>query len=86
MTRRKCELLARGYLGMCSAEEEREDETRQDSHPSNRHAAACACAGMAGDFFLHDRESRRGPPGPSAMAMQERGGGREDDKAKRRIG
>ena len=58
MTRRKCELLARGYLGMCSAEEEREDETRQDSHPSNRHAAACA--GMAGDFFLHDRESRRG--------------------------
>ena len=56
-------------MEMYYAEEEREDETRQDSHPSNRHAAACA--GMAGDFFLHDRE---GEPGPSAMAMQERGG------------
>ena len=33
----------------------RRRRTRQDSHPSNRHAAACA-----GDFFLHDRESRRG--------------------------
>ena len=45
-------------MEMYYAEEEREDETRQDSHPSDRHAAACA--GMAGDFFLHDRESRRG--------------------------
>ena len=51
MTRRKCELLARGYLGMCSAEEEREDETRQDSHPSNRHAAAPRALAWLGISF-----------------------------------
>ena len=84
MTRRKCELLARGYLGMCSAEEEREDETRQDSHPSNRHAAAPRALAWLGISFY--TIGRLGEPGPSAMAMQERGGGREDDKAKRRIG
>ena len=80
MTSRKCELLARGYLGMCSAEEEekeKEDETRQDSHPSKRHAAR-ACA--AGDFFLHDRESQSRRGRLRWQCKKEEG---DDDKAKR---